>query len=157
MNSRPLGYEPNELPGCSTPRQDAHYRRGLRPLSRKVRAAFAGGLEGLGGGSLGPLEQEDDLARARQAELLARDGLDAVGVLAQLLDVGHQARVLLAQELDLAVALNLGQIKTGAPSRGERVAKYNQLLRIEEELGPRAAFAGRRALARGASSGGARR
>ena len=58
---------------------------------------------------------------------------------------------------DLAVALNLGQIKTGAPSRGERVAKYNQLLRIEEELGPRAAFDGRQVLARGASSGGARR
>jgi enolase len=36
---------------------------------------------------------------------------------------------------DLAVALNTGQIKTGAPSRSERVAKYNQLLRIEEELG----------------------
>ena len=36
---------------------------------------------------------------------------------------------------DLAVALNTGQIKTGAPSRSERVAKYNQLIRIEEELG----------------------
>ena len=38
---------------------------------------------------------------------------------------------------DLAVALNAGQIKTGAPSRSERVAKYNRLLRIEEELGRR--------------------
>ena len=36
---------------------------------------------------------------------------------------------------DLAVAVNAGQIKTGAPSRGERTAKYNRLLRIEEELG----------------------
>ena len=36
---------------------------------------------------------------------------------------------------DLAVAVNAGQIKTGAPSRTDRVAKYNQLLRIEEELG----------------------
>ena len=36
---------------------------------------------------------------------------------------------------DIAVALNAGQIKTGAPSRTDRVAKYNQLLRIEEELG----------------------
>ena len=36
---------------------------------------------------------------------------------------------------DLAVALNVGQIKTGAPSRSERVAKYNQLIRIEEDLG----------------------
>jgi len=44
---------------------------------------------------------------------------------------------------DLAVALNLGQIKTGAPCRGERVAKYNQLLRIEEELGEDARYPGR--------------
>jgi enolase len=43
---------------------------------------------------------------------------------------------------DLAVALNTGQIKTGAPSRSDRVAKYNQLLRIEEELGGAAQFAG---------------
>ncbi|RUM33283.1 MAG: phosphopyruvate hydratase [Desulfobulbus sp.] len=43
---------------------------------------------------------------------------------------------------DLAVALNTGQIKTGAPSRTDRVAKYNQLLRIEEELGAAAQFAG---------------
>jgi enolase len=41
---------------------------------------------------------------------------------------------------DLAVALNAGQIKTGAPSRSERVAKYNQLLRIEEELGGAAVY-----------------
>ena len=46
---------------------------------------------------------------------------------------------------DLAVAVNAGQIKTGAPSRMDRVEKYNQLLRIEEELGGQAAFAGRRA------------
>ena len=43
---------------------------------------------------------------------------------------------------DLAVATNAGQIKTGAPSRGERTAKYNQLLRIEEELGGRAVYPG---------------
>ncbi len=47
---------------------------------------------------------------------------------------------------DLAVALGTGQIKTGAPARGERVAKYNRLLRIEEELGEQAEFAGRRVL-----------
>ncbi len=46
---------------------------------------------------------------------------------------------------DLSVATNAGQIKTGAPCRGERTAKYNQLLRIEEELGKRAIFAGKRA------------
>ena len=46
---------------------------------------------------------------------------------------------------DLAVALNTCQIKTGAPSRSERVAKYNQLLRIEEELGSSAVYPGRKA------------
>jgi enolase len=49
---------------------------------------------------------------------------------------------------DLAVATNCGQIKTGAPARSDRVAKYNQLLRIEEELGESAAYLGRRALSR---------
>nr|PZN64191.1 MAG: phosphopyruvate hydratase [Sphaerobacter thermophilus] len=48
---------------------------------------------------------------------------------------------------DLAVATNAGQIKTGAPSRMDRVEKYNQLLRIEEELGTQAEYAGRRAFA----------
>jgi len=50
---------------------------------------------------------------------------------------------------DLAVALNAGQIKAGAPSRGERTAKYNQLLRIEEALGGRALFPGKKALRAG--------
>jgi len=49
---------------------------------------------------------------------------------------------------DLAVALNCGQIKTGAPCRSERVAKYNQLLRIEEQLSDGAAYAGRGAFPR---------
>ena len=49
---------------------------------------------------------------------------------------------------DLAVATNCGQIKTGAPARSDRVAKYNQLLRIEEELGSQAAYRGARALSR---------
>jgi enolase len=48
---------------------------------------------------------------------------------------------------DLAVATNCGQIKTGAPARSDRVAKYNQLLRIEEQLGETAEFRGRSALA----------
>ena len=47
---------------------------------------------------------------------------------------------------DLAVATNCGQIKTGAPARRDRVAKYNQLLRIEQVLGEQAAFRGRKAL-----------
>lgn len=49
---------------------------------------------------------------------------------------------------DLAVATNSGQIKTGAPARSERVAKYNQLLRIEDELGDAAVYAGRNAFPR---------
>jgi enolase len=58
---------------------------------------------------------------------------------------------------DLAVATNCGQIKTGAPARSDRVAKYNQLLRIEEELDEAADFRGRAALARGSKvSGGPR-
>jgi enolase len=43
---------------------------------------------------------------------------------------------------DIAVATNAGQIKTGAPARSERVAKYNQLLRIEEQLGASATYPG---------------
>ncbi len=50
---------------------------------------------------------------------------------------------------DLAVAVNAGQIKTGAPCRSDRVAKYNQLLRIEEDLGESASFPGAEALAGG--------
>ncbi len=47
---------------------------------------------------------------------------------------------------DLAVATNCGQIKTGSLARSDRLAKYNQLIRIEEELGHQAAYAGRSAL-----------
>ena len=46
---------------------------------------------------------------------------------------------------DVAVAVNAGQIKTGAPCRTDRIAKYNQLLRIEEELGNRAVYLGKKA------------
>ena len=49
---------------------------------------------------------------------------------------------------DLTVAMATGHLKTGAPCRGERVEKYNQLLRIEEELGARAVYAGRKAFVR---------
>jgi enolase len=54
---------------------------------------------------------------------------------------------------DLAVATNCGQIKTGAPARSERVAKYNQLLRIEEQLGGSAEYLGQAAFA-GSHGGG---
>jgi len=52
---------------------------------------------------------------------------------------------------DLSVAMGTGQLKSGAPSRSERVAKYNRLLRIEEELGSAARYAGRAAFAGGAA------
>ncbi len=55
---------------------------------------------------------------------------------------------------DLAVAVNCGQLKTGAPARSERVAKYNQLLRIEELLGDAAAYAGKAVFPRSAAGGG---
>ncbi|HET8613386.1 MAG TPA: phosphopyruvate hydratase, partial [Sphingomonas sp.] len=48
---------------------------------------------------------------------------------------------------DLAVATNCGQIKTGSLARSDRLAKYNQLIRIEEELGPAARYAGASAFA----------
>jgi enolase len=57
---------------------------------------------------------------------------------------------------DLVVALGTGQIKSGAPSRSERVAKYNRLLRIEEELGGAARYAGRAALATSVGAASAR-
>ena len=56
---------------------------------------------------------------------------------------------------DLAVAVNAGQIKTGAPSRSERTAKYNQLMRIEEELGPAAPVRGSQSRSAGSSCTGA--
>jgi len=49
---------------------------------------------------------------------------------------------------DFTVAMGTGHLKTGAPCRGERVEKYNQLMRIEEELGEAAVYAGRRAFVR---------
>ena len=49
---------------------------------------------------------------------------------------------------DMTVALDTGHLKTGAPARGERVEKYNQLMRIEEQLGGAATFAGKNAFSR---------
>jgi enolase len=83
--------------------------------------------------------------------------LNQIGTLSETLDVIRMAKeasygVIVSHRsgetedttiADLAVATNAGQIKTGAPSRSERTAKYNQLLRIEEELGESARFAGR--------------
>jgi enolase len=88
--------------------------------------------------------------------------LNQIGTLSETLDVVRIAKeasygVIISHRsgetedttiADLAVATNTGQIKTGAPSRGERTAKYNQLLRIEEQLGETARYAGRQAFGR---------
>ena len=71
--------------------------------------------------------------------------LEAVELAARTLHVGHVAplgRDRGRDDRDLAVATNCGQIKTGAPARSDRVAKYNQLLRIEEQLGEAAVYRG---------------
>jgi enolase len=87
--------------------------------------------------------------------------LNQIGTLSETLDtiaIAHDAgyRAVISHRsgetedtfiADLVVATGVGQIKTGAPARAERVAKYNQLLRIEEELSGRARFAGREAVA----------
>ena len=73
-----------------------------------------------------------DARQAAAGRALARAGYTAVSY--THLDVYKRQ--------DLAVALNTCQIKTGAPSRTERVAKYNQLLRIEEQLGESAVYPG---------------
>jgi len=72
--------------------------------------------------------------------------VNQIGTLTETLDAiqmanraGYTADATIA---DIAVAVNAGQIKTGAPSRTDRVAKYNQLLRIEEELGDVAQYLG---------------
>ena len=70
-----------------------------------------------------------------------------IGTLSEAMEAVHQAQQAGYTTIaDLAVALNAGQIKTGAPNRSERVAKYNQLLRIEQDLGAGGCYAGMQAL-----------
>lgn len=83
--------------------------------------------------------------------------VNQIGSLTEALDVAHYAQkqnynVIVSHRsgetiddyiADIAVALNCGQIKTGAPARGERVAKYNRLLKIETQLGDKAKYAGK--------------
>jgi enolase len=88
--------------------------------------------------------------------------VNQIGSLSETLDavdMAHRARMTAVMShrsgetedytiADLAVATNCGQIKTGSLSRSDRLSKYNQLIRIEEELGTAARFAGRSILAR---------
>src|SRR5215213_7136553 len=107
-----------------------------------------------------PTRLADGIARGAANALLVK--VNQIGTLTETLDavnLAHRSgyRCMMSHRsgetedttiADLAVATDCGQIKTGAPARSERVAKYNQLLRIEEELDDAARFAGRSAFPR---------
>lgn len=107
-----------------------------------------------------PVRLADGIAQGAANALLVK--VNQIGTLTETLDavaLAHKSgyRSMMSHRsgetedttiADLAVAANCGQIKTGAPARSERVAKYNQLLRIEEKLGSRATFAGKGAFPR---------
>ncbi len=101
-------------------------------------AIFAKGIErGIGNAILIKVNQIGTLTETLETiEMAKRGGYRAV--------VSHRSGETEDSTIaDLAVATNVGQIKTGSASRSDRIAKYNQLLRIEEELGDAALFAGK--------------
>jgi enolase len=105
-----------------------------------------------------PARLADGIAQGAANAILVK--VNQIGTLSETLDavdMAHRAayRAVMSHRsgetedatiADLAVATNCGQIKTGSLARSDRTAKYNQLIRIEEELGPEAVFAGRAAL-----------
>ena len=105
-----------------------------------------------------PVRLADGIARGVANSILVK--VNQIGTLTETLeavDIAHRAQYTAVMShrsgetedstiADLAVATNCGQIKTGSLSRSDRLAKYNQLLRIEEQLGPVAAYAGRSVL-----------
>ena len=105
-----------------------------------------------------PTRLSDGIARGCGNSLLVK--VNQIGTLTETLaavDMAHRAGYTAVMShrsgetedatiADLAVATNCGQIKTGSLARSDRLAKYNQLIRIEEELGHAAAYAGRRIL-----------
>jgi enolase len=107
-----------------------------------------------------PVRLEQGIERGAANSLLVK--VNQIGTLTETLDAvtmahSHGYTAVLSHRsgetedttiADLAVATNCGQIKTGAPARSERVAKYNQLLRIEEELDDAARYAGATAFPR---------
>lgn len=107
-----------------------------------------------------PIRLEKGIAAQTANALLVK--VNQIGTLTETLAAVEMARAAQYQSMlshrsgetedttiaDLAVATNCGQIKTGAPARSERVAKYNQLIRIEEELGSAGRYAGREAFPR---------
>ena len=102
-----------------------------------------------------PVRLSDGIARGLANSLLVK--VNQIGTLTETLaavDMAHRARYTSVMShrsgetedatiADLAVATNCGQIKTGSLARSDRLAKYNQLIRIEEELGDSAIYAGR--------------
>jgi enolase len=102
-----------------------------------------------------PARLKDGIARGLANSLLVK--VNQIGTLTETLaavDMAHRARYTCVMShrsgetedatiADLAVATNCGQIKTGSLARSDRLAKYNQLIRIEEELGDSALYAGR--------------
>ena len=120
----------------------ARAARRRRPVRHQRRAARSTGIErGVANSILVKVNQIGTLTETLDTmQLAAAHGYTAV--------MSHRSGETEDTTIaDLAVATNCGQIKTGAPARSDRVAKYNQLLRIEEELGPVAAYLGRAALA----------
>ncbi len=107
-----------------------------------------------------PARLTDGVERGLANSILVK--VNQIGTLSETLDavdIAHRARYTAVMShrsgetedstiADLAVATNCGQIKTGSLSRSDRMAKYNQLLRIEEELDDQAIYAGRKALRR---------
>jgi enolase len=103
---------------------------------------------------------QDGIDRGLANSILVK--VNQIGTLSEMLDTAHTAfqagySVVMSHRsgetedttiADLAVAINCGQIKTGSLSRSDRTAKYNQLIRIEEELGSQAVYAGARSLSR---------
>ena len=123
--------------GCSdrAPRRRGADRR-RRPVRDQRRAAAARHRRGAANALLVKVNQIGSLTETLDAvDLAHRNGLRCM--------MSHRSGETEDTTIaDLAVATNCGQIKTGAPARSERVAKYNQLLRIEEELGDAARYAG---------------
>ena len=115
--------------------------RRRRPVRHEHRAARDGDRPRRG--ELGPHQGQPD----RHADRDARHGRAGDAVELHERDVAPIGETEDATIADLAVATNCGQIKTGAPARSDRIAKYNQLLRIEEDLGESASYPGRSTLA----------
>ena len=128
-----------EAPDRADRRPRAARRR--RPLRHQPRAPAPRDRGGVGNSILVKVNQIGTLTETLEAIRIARDaGYTAV--------ISHRSGETEDTTIaDLAVGTGAGQIKTGAPSRSDRVAKYNRLLRIEEELGSAAEFPGLQAFA----------